>query len=150
MRFLARKIGFQLSQKPDLLRTSFHDLLAESTSQISISIGISVLLGDPLAGTIHQPDVDTSILPVIRQHRPAKLSDARSLDISCGDHPRTHVDSCAVHTSRNFPMCSPAPFCFGSEPGREPFALVYGFTGTFTLVDQVWCHSKLLTLMERS
>jgi hypothetical protein len=42
------------------------------------------------------------------------------------------------------------PFYFCSEPGREPYAQVYGFTGTFILVDQVWCHSNLLTLMERS
>lgn len=41
-------------------------------------------------------------------------------------------------------------FYLCSEPGREPYARMYRFQDACTLVDQVWCHSNLLTLMERS
>lgn len=236
--FLARQIGFGLAQEPEILRASLHALLAESNGQLSMSMGIPVPLGNPLPPTVHPPNVDAFILDFIRQHRPTILPNAKSLDIGCGDQPRTHFDACEVHgcdirasdignvtvanlfvdpipfTSASFQYVTaydfiehiprvlatqddrtrfpfielmdeihrvlkpqglflsktPAfpskevfqdpthvniiteatfPFYFCSEPDREPYARVYGFEGAFTLVDQVWCHSNLLTLMER-
>jgi SAM-dependent methyltransferase len=235
---LSREIIRLITREPEIVHAIFNNMPADMYGQIRMNLGIPVPLGSPLQASVHPPDVDAFINQLIGRHIPVPPAEAKSLDLGCGDHPRTHFQAdklygCDIrgcndgiiiaadlftesipfpsssldyvtaydfieHVPRvmtgldgktRFPFIelmneihrvlkpkgfflskTPAfpskqvfqdpthvniitedtfPFYFCEEQDRKPFAKIYGFNGTFVLTEQNWCHSNLLTLMQR-